>query len=228
MIRVAVIDSGVHAEHPHVGGRVTGFAIDADGWRSSDYIDRIGHGTAVAAVIREKVPDAEILAIKVFVDALRTDAGTLARAIIEAARDGVDVINLSLGTAGWHHAGTFAPALDEAHRRGAFVVGARDAGEQQWLPGSMEGVVGVRVDWNLARDAYRVDGTRAMPVIVASGYPRDVPGVPRERNLRGLSFAVANATGFVAQALEEGPVGTLEGLMQRMAARAAGVKSALG
>ena len=39
-------------------------------------------------------------------------------------------------------------------------------------------------------------------VYVASGYPRSLPGVPRERNLHGISFAVANMTGFVARACE--------------------------
>jgi hypothetical protein len=29
--------------------------------------------------------------------------------------------------------------------------------------------------------------------------PRPIPGVPVERNLSGLSFAVANATGFLAR-----------------------------
>jgi hypothetical protein len=36
----------------------------------------------------------------------------------------------------------------------------------------------------------------------ASGFPRPIPGVPPERNLKGLSFAVANATGLLAVALE--------------------------
>ena len=39
-------------------------------------------------------------------------------------------------------------------------------------------------------------------VYVASGYPRSLPGVPRERNLHGISFAVANMTGFVARVSE--------------------------
>jgi hypothetical protein len=43
------------------------------------------------------------------------------------------------------------------------------------------------------------------PVIVTSPYPRDIPGVPRERNVNGISFAVANASGFVARALEAAP-----------------------
>ena len=36
----------------------------------------------------------------------------------------------------------------------------------------------------------------------ASGFPRSLPGVPPKRNLHGISFAVANMTGFVARACE--------------------------
>ena len=52
-VRVAVIDSGVHAAHPHVQGVSGGLGIDAEGREHADYIDRLGHGTAVTAVIRE-------------------------------------------------------------------------------------------------------------------------------------------------------------------------------
>jgi hypothetical protein len=48
--------------------------------------------------------------------------------------------------------------------------------------------------------------------IAASGYPRDIPGVPRERNIKGVSFAVANATGFAARALEANRCRTLTDL----------------
>ena len=63
VVRVAVIDSGVHASHPHVNGVAGGVGIDSEGHEHDDYVDRLGHGTAVAAVIREKAPDAAILAV---------------------------------------------------------------------------------------------------------------------------------------------------------------------
>ena len=77
---VAVIDSGVHATHPHVGGVSGGFAIRDDGTLADDYVDRLGHGTAVTAAIREKAPAAGILAIKVFWSSLATNVTMLARA----------------------------------------------------------------------------------------------------------------------------------------------------
>src|SRR5207247_8032201 len=91
-VHVAVIDSGVHATHPHVGGVAGGFGIRDDWTLVDDYVDRLGHGTAVTAAIREKAPDAEIIAIKVFWRTLTTDVATLARAIDEAAAAGAAVI----------------------------------------------------------------------------------------------------------------------------------------
>ena len=57
--RVAVVDSGVHAAHPHVQGVSAGIGIDGEGREHADFVDRLGHGTAVAAAIREKAPRAE-------------------------------------------------------------------------------------------------------------------------------------------------------------------------
>jgi hypothetical protein len=42
-------------------------------------------------------------------------------------------------------------------------------------------------------------------VFRASGFPRLIDGLPPEQNLRGISFAVANMTGFAARALADVP-----------------------
>jgi subtilisin family serine protease len=205
-VRIAVIDSGVHASHPHVLGVAGGVAIRDDGTLHEDYVDRLGHGTAVAAAIREKAPDAEILAIKVFWRSLTTDIATLVRGIDEAAGRGAAVINLSLGTADMRHRERLEAAVARARALGAIVVSAHDDGGMRWLPGSLEGVIAVRAEWTCARDAYDVAVVDDRPVIVTSPYPRDIPGIARERNLNGVSFAVANASGFVARALEAAPL----------------------
>jgi hypothetical protein len=36
-------------------------------------------------------------------------------------------------------------------------------------------------------------------VFSASPYPREIPGVPRDRNLHGVSFAVAHVTAALAR-----------------------------
>ena len=49
----------------------------------------------------------------------------------------------------------------------------------------------------------------------ASGYPRPIPGVSPERNLKGISFAVANTTGLLARLIEAYPdVTTVAGVIE--------------
>ena len=87
-VTVAVIDSGVHAEHPHVGSVAGGVAIEPDGETHADYLDRLGHGTAVTAAILDKAPDVDIQAVKVFGRTLATSSGALVKAIDWAVEQG--------------------------------------------------------------------------------------------------------------------------------------------
>jgi subtilisin family serine protease len=220
-VRVAVIDSGVHADHPHVGGVAGGVAIDDQGREHDDYVDRLGHGTAVTAAIKEKAPDAELYAVRVFDRALSTRMATLVHAIDWAARAGMHLANLSLGTSNAEHEAVLRDAVVRASAAGLTIVAARDDEGVRWLPGSLAGVIPVQLDWTCPRGEYRVAHVDGDIVFRASGYPRPIEGVPPERNLHGISFAVANMTGFVARACTERPT-ALAGDIIRDLARAAG------
>lgn len=202
-VRVAVIDTGVHADHPHVGGITGGIGIDQDGRATDDLQDRLGHGTAVAAAIREKASAVDLLAVKVFDRRLVTTGIALVEGMRWAVGQRVDVINLSLGTTNEAHRDVLVAAVAEAEAAGALVVAAAPQPDANWLPGALPGVVAVDVDWMCPRDECRVtvadDGKVTMR---ASGYPRPIPGVPVDQNVSGLSFAVANACGFIALMLE--------------------------
>ena len=192
-VRVAIIDSGIHAAHPHVGGLAGGD------------VDRLGHGTAVAGAIREKAADAELYAIRVFDRSLSTSVARLAAAIVRAADAGADLVNLSLGTQRQEHRTMLVEAVAYAAQRGAVVIAAEESDGVRWLPGSLPGVLPVRLDWECPRDGFRTVDSSDGPKFLASGYPRPIPGVPREANLKGISFAVANMTGFAARARQAVP-----------------------
>jgi len=196
-----VVDSGIHAGHPHVGPVLDGANL-VPGADAADFTDRLGHGTAVAAAIREKCPAAGLIAVRVFDRQLATSAHVLARAIETSVQRGARLINLSLGTSNAAHSELFGAAVDCAHEAGAIVVSARKSGDVRWFPGSLPLVAGVEVDWSLERNQLEILEDDAGVVFRASGYPRPIPGVPRERNLSGLSFAVANVTGFLARGME--------------------------
>jgi hypothetical protein len=192
MPRIGIVDSGVHADHPHLAGGVAG----GIGIGCGDFIDRIGHGTAVAAAIREKAPEAELFAVKIFHDRLAAPIARLLEGIDWCVRNRMDFINLSLGTTNPAHEAALHDAVARVTAAGIVLVAAHE-----WLPGSLAGVVPVALAWDCPRGEYR---TAPLPdgrtLYRASGFPRPVPGVPPERNLKGISFAVANVTGLLATA----------------------------
>jgi subtilisin family serine protease len=212
-VRIAVVDSGIHAGHPHVGSVAGGAAFDDDGHLSADFADRLGHGTAVAAAIREKAPLSSLLAVRVFDRLLSTSGLALVNAVRWSADQGAALVNLSLGTLNTEHAAAFAEAVAYAAERRAIVVAAAPQGTDRWLPGALPGVVGVEVDWSCPRDRCVVVLDSGPGLILrASGYPRPIPGLPPERNVRGQSFAVANATGLLALVIEQDPVASADAL----------------
>jgi len=204
-MKIAIIDSGVHARHPHVGGLGGGVGITIDGL-NGDFVDRIGHGTAVAAAIREKTgPAAELYAVKVFHARLSANIDVILRALEWCIEEHMDLINVSLGTNNLAH----RDRLERTLARSPLVVGAARS-----LPGDLPGVIAVAPDESCPRDGYRYrDG-----IFYASPFPRPIPGVPPERNLHGASFAVANMAGFVARLAMETSLSTWSGLSSRLRA----------
>ncbi len=201
-VRVAIIDSGIAHGHPHVGPVGAGVWIRDEGVHT-DTRDRLGHGTAVAAVIREKAPAAELIPVRVFDHALATTSAVLAEAIHWSAQAGARLVNLSLGTQNEGHHELLEEALRFATAQGCIVVAAAATNGEPCLPGSLEGAVGVLAA-DCPRDAMVVPETLGTP-LGASPFPRPIPGVPAEANLAGVSFAVANATGLIARVLEGAP-----------------------
>lgn len=121
---IAVIDTGVYYNHPHLspniltnpadkhGGNANGSDDDGNGY-ADDYvgwdfyngdaypIDDNGHGTHVSGLAASTymgvAPRAKILPIKVLSADGQGDLGTIAAGILYAIDRGADIINLSLG-----------------------------------------------------------------------------------------------------------------------------------
>jgi subtilisin family serine protease len=197
-VRIAVIDSGVHRQHPHIGRIAGGITITPDAM-TPDFTDRIGHGTAVTAAIQEKAPDAEIYAVRIFVETLRTTTDTLLRAIDWCIEEKMHLINLSLGSLNNAYLDRYRETVARANAANVILVAAVEAQGKPCFPGCLQGVMGVNLDWECGRDSYWNAGC----IYYASGYPRPIPGVAPQRNLNGISFAVANITGLAARVWPE-------------------------
>jgi subtilisin family serine protease len=93
-VRVAVLDSGIDASHPAVGG-VAGyvaFEYDTDTGTvhavDGAHEDLFGHGTACAAIIRRIAPAAELYSVRVLGSKLTGRGEVLAAGVRWAVRHG--------------------------------------------------------------------------------------------------------------------------------------------
>ena len=103
-VTVAVIDSGIDAAHPAIGGHLSRHLrvdLDADGAHVVDDGsggDVVGHGTACAGIIAGIAPAAEIVAIRVLGADNRGKGLALAAAVDWAIEQHIAVVNLSLSS----------------------------------------------------------------------------------------------------------------------------------
>jgi len=205
-IRIAVIDSGVQAQHPHIlaNNLDPGFAVTRDGTVLSGpkfTQDRLGHGTAVMAAIQQWSPQARCTPVRVFDDALRASPRALVAALGHCIDAGFDLVNLSLGTTNTAHQEAFGAVAMLAREAGVVLVAASDIDGTPCFPGALPDVLGVGLDWDCPRETCVPGDATAGICFQTSGHPRPIDGVPQRRNLHGVSFAVANVTGFAGQAL---------------------------
>lgn len=160
---VAVIDSGVCLSHPDLQGRLVGGYdfVDDD----TDPSDIYGHGCGVAGVIAANsnngigisgvAPNANIMPLRVLDGSGLGSYSNIANAIIYAADNGADIINLSL-------AGTSSSAILEASiayaiQRGVVVIAAAGnfGSDRTFYPAAYPSVIAVgAIDVDLTRSRF--------------------------------------------------------------------------
>lgn len=141
MVRVGVIDSGGPAVE---AGCALGFAPDGSARPAGP--DRLGHGTAVAGMIRRAVPGAVILSAQVFDDrpvtsALRVAAGLRWLVGFSAPPD---LVCLSLGLAA--DRAVLRAAIAEVMEAGLVIVAAHPARGGPCYPAAYPGVIAATGD----------------------------------------------------------------------------------
>lgn len=95
--KIAIIDSGVDVNHPILVGKINSEDSRSYVTGESSIGDSNGHGTGVAGIIAQVAPETEMTIYRV-IDAETGDSEWTISAIIQAANDGNDIINMSLGT----------------------------------------------------------------------------------------------------------------------------------
>lgn len=201
VLRIGVVDTGLNPWHSHVRGNVSGcrmfLAPDGRVQEDGNFRDLVGHGTAVAGVVREAFPDAEIVAVRVFGADGITYPSLVARGILRAAAEQCAFVNLSLSVAPGPGNEVLTAACADALEAGCVLVASARPDRTGWLPASLPGVYAVTADDTLGFGEVRSDGPLRL---AAPGRPRDLHSISREQNLWGPSFACARGLVHLARA----------------------------
>lgn len=134
---VAIVDTGVDETHEDLKGQnfVGGFDfINNQALAPESNSDDNGHGTLVAGVIGA-IPDnnkgvagtnwrVSLMPIKALDSEGKGDSATVEKAIMWAADHGANIINLSLGGAGFEHDSDLAKSIAYAFNKGLVIVAA--------------------------------------------------------------------------------------------------------
>jgi hypothetical protein len=207
-VEIAIIDSGVNPWHSHVGGveEGIGLCIGEQGAvvESADFMDEIGHGTAIAGIVRGTAPAARLFAAKIFSKTLKAPMAVLVAALEWALRKNVKIIHLSLGTVHERYRATMEGLCQAAFDTGKILVAAAARPDAWIYPAVFPTVIGVY--WNPACDEDALIYHPGNPVeFGAHGWPRALPGCPQGHNFRGSSFAAARVTARIARFIAVNP-----------------------
>jgi subtilisin len=129
-VTVAVIDSGVEASHPAIGGRLVRsvvVALDGEDARveaDEAASDVVGHGTACAGIIHAIAPGADLVSIRVLGPDNRGKGLAFLEALRWATAEGIQVVNLSLSSRSEALHGVFHEVADDAYFANTVLVSA--------------------------------------------------------------------------------------------------------
>jgi subtilisin len=210
-IKVGVIDSGIDDDHPAVGGRVgrfVGFVEDDEGVVSAieaPHRDAFGHGTACAGIIRGLAPACELYSIKVLGAGLRGKGTVFAAGIRWAVEQGLDVVNLSLGSTKAEYFGLFHEVVDAAYFKNVILVTAANNVPVTSYPSLYATVLSVAC--HEGQDPYEYYYNPAPPVeFGAPGINVTVAWLNgQQQTVTGNSFSAPHITGLVAKILSKHP-----------------------
>lgn len=202
-VTIAIVDSGVNFEHPHLMLPSRGFSIEWSGEelvaRKGGHRDLYGHGTCCAALIHLLAPKAGLFAVRVAQDRPTTDADRLAEGIEHAVRQGASIISVALGTETRLRV-RLDDAVAHALAAGAVVVAADPTDSGRALPGPTRPIM-LPAQSPGALGVDHVDGVdvvqRSDGSVVAEGRARKAPGFPQ--NFWGASLSTARAAAALAR-----------------------------
>jgi subtilisin family serine protease len=209
-VRIALLDSGVEWSHPDLRGvKIADDVVieENDGLiqaRPGAGEDVFGHGTAVAGILHEVAPEAEIGSFRVLDFGNESQSELICYGARLAMERGYHIINCSFGARLKTQVLLYKDWVDKAYLNGVHVVAAcnnEDFRKAEW-PGDFSSVITVNMLATPERERVFRNVAGTLVEFAALGVNVDVPwsGALR-REATGSSFAAPRVAGLLARML---------------------------
>jgi subtilisin len=212
-VKVAILDSGIEASHPALNGLqlADDLAVIEEDIQlkvlPGQARDLFGHGTAIAGIIHQLAPEAQIGSFRVLGEQLRSRTAIIGEGVRQALERGYQVLNCSFGCGREDQVLQYKDWIDEAYVKGRHIVAAcnnHDFMKREW-PGHFPSVITVnfaRTDQSEA--LYYRPGN--LVEFAARGQDIEVAWLNGARKkVTGSSFAAPHLTALLARLLSRSP-----------------------
>jgi subtilisin len=208
-IKIAVLDSGIEASHPLLNGLelADDLAVVDDGLRFSSVPgegrDVFGHGTAIAGILRQIAPEAQLGSFRVLGEQLRSRSLLIREGVRLALERGYHILNCSFGCGREDQLPLYKDWVDEAYIKGCHIVAAcndQDFLKREW-PGHFPTVVTVNFTRSDQPDALFCR-RGSLVEFAAPGQDLEVAWLAGgKKKVTGSSFAAPHVAALLARLL---------------------------
>ena len=209
-VRVCIVDSGVDASHPAVGGIEGAVAVVKQGEGELVVVedtagDVAGHGTACAGIVRAVAPGCAIHSVRVLGERATGSGRALIAGLRWAAQQGFDVVNMSLSTTRRQYLEALHEIADDAYFRRSLIVASAHNMAVESFPWRFSSVISVGS--NESADPFEFQYNPRPPVeFFARGVDVEIAWLGGETiTATGNSFATAHISAICALILAKHP-----------------------
>ena len=220
-MRIGIVDSGVDVRHSKLSGAdIKGVYVSQHGGRISitpDFEDRLGHGTAITAIINSHIKNAEFFIAKIFDTELIGSEKVMAAALRWCIESRVDVVNMSLGVVAETPSQELFELCEYAAANNICVVAAAaNSTHTTCYPAYFPTVFGVMSGTCNRKNDYGYAPNSPIDFL-AKGCVQRVAHLNNSfKIVEGTSYACAHFTGIVANVLTENTSLSLADLKQAL------------